>query len=159
MDGQIRIAASECNYKEIDRQLKEQFIHILNDNDMMVEIIKELTKLKKIKMFQAIEYYYGKVSRGPKSMNNSCGQFKSKPGIWCHPIGKVEKYMQKPQQNQTSTCKYSGSSHPPQRCLVSGKKCRECGNVNHFRAVWRKARCRAVHKEEQEPDEYTVEDG
>ena len=40
--GRLRIA--ECNFKEIDRQLKEQFIHKLNDNDMMVEIIKDITK-------------------------------------------------------------------------------------------------------------------
>ena len=38
------MAAVECNYKEIDRQLKEQFIHGLNDNDMLTEIIRELTK-------------------------------------------------------------------------------------------------------------------
>ena len=31
-------------YKEIDRLLKEEFIHWLNENDVMVEIIKELTK-------------------------------------------------------------------------------------------------------------------
>ena len=35
------LAAIECDYKEIDRQLKEQYIHGLNDKDMTVEIIKE----------------------------------------------------------------------------------------------------------------------
>ena len=38
--GRLRLAAVECNYKEIDRQLKEQFIHRLNDNDMPAEIIR-----------------------------------------------------------------------------------------------------------------------
>ena len=42
--GRFRLEAIECNYKETDRQLKEQFIHGLNDNDMLVEIIRELTK-------------------------------------------------------------------------------------------------------------------
>ena len=42
--GRLRLAAVECNYKEIDRQLKEQFMHGLNDNDMPAEIISELTK-------------------------------------------------------------------------------------------------------------------
>ena len=41
---QIRIVTIECNYKDTDRQLKEQFIHRLNDNDMLAEIIRELTK-------------------------------------------------------------------------------------------------------------------
>ena len=33
----------ECNYTEVERQLKEQFIHGLNDRCMLEEIIKELT--------------------------------------------------------------------------------------------------------------------
>ena len=41
--GRLRIAAAECNYQELDRQLKEQFIHGLNDKDMLGEIMKELT--------------------------------------------------------------------------------------------------------------------
>ena len=36
----------ECKYKEVDRQLKEQFIQDLNDNEMLAEIIRELTKCK-----------------------------------------------------------------------------------------------------------------
>ena len=42
--GRIRVVALECNYKETDRQLKEQFMHRLNDSDMLAEIIKELTQ-------------------------------------------------------------------------------------------------------------------
>ena len=40
------VSAIECNYQEIDRQLKEQFIHSLDDTDMLREIIWELTKIK-----------------------------------------------------------------------------------------------------------------
>ena len=43
--GRLWLSAIECNYKEIDRQLKEQFIHGLNDTEMLEEIIKELTKI------------------------------------------------------------------------------------------------------------------
>ena len=42
--GKLRIAAIECNYKEVDMQLKEQFIHGLSDSEMLAEIIWELTK-------------------------------------------------------------------------------------------------------------------
>ena len=35
--------AAESNYRELDRQLKEQFIHGLNDKVMLDEIIRELT--------------------------------------------------------------------------------------------------------------------
>ena len=44
--GRLYIAAVECNYQEVDRQLKEQFIHGLNDKYMLEEIIKELTATK-----------------------------------------------------------------------------------------------------------------
>ena len=33
----------ECNNKELDCQLKEQFIHGLNDKTMLDEVIRELT--------------------------------------------------------------------------------------------------------------------
>ena len=33
----------ECKYKEVDHQLKEQFIHGLNVKVMLEEIIRELT--------------------------------------------------------------------------------------------------------------------
>ena len=42
--GRLWLAAVECTYKEIDRQLKEYFIHRLNGNEMLAEIIRELYK-------------------------------------------------------------------------------------------------------------------
>ena len=33
---------AECNYREVVRQLKEQFIHGLNDKSMLDEVIREL---------------------------------------------------------------------------------------------------------------------
>ena len=40
--GLLHMASAECGYKEIDRQLKEQFIHSLN-KIMLHELIGELT--------------------------------------------------------------------------------------------------------------------
>ena len=45
--GRLLIAAVKYNYQEVDRQLKEQFIHGLNDKYMLDKIIKELTATKK----------------------------------------------------------------------------------------------------------------
>ena len=67
--GRLRTAAIECNYQEIDRQLKEQFIHRLNDQEMLAQIIRELTKspmvvvssLHEIEDFDAIMYKDGKL--------------------------------------------------------------------------------------------------
>ena len=46
MDGHLRVKANECEYNERDRQLKEQFIHGINDNEMMIEIINKLAAIK-----------------------------------------------------------------------------------------------------------------
>ena len=40
--GRLWIAVVECNYKEVNRQLKEQFIHGLNNRVMLDEIVREL---------------------------------------------------------------------------------------------------------------------
>ena len=41
--GRLHVVVAECNYRELDMQLKEQFIHGLNDRCMLDEIIRELT--------------------------------------------------------------------------------------------------------------------
>ena len=41
--GHLCLAAAECGYKEMDKHLKEQFIHGLNDKVMLNESIRELT--------------------------------------------------------------------------------------------------------------------
>ena len=41
--GRLHVVAAECNYRELDRQLKEQFIHGLNNRCMLDEMIRELT--------------------------------------------------------------------------------------------------------------------
>ena len=44
--GRLWVAAVECNYQEVNRQLEKQFIHGINDKCMLEEIIKELTAQK-----------------------------------------------------------------------------------------------------------------
>ena len=44
--GRLCIAAVECNHQEVNRQLKEQSIHGLNDKSMLEEKIKEMTTAK-----------------------------------------------------------------------------------------------------------------
>ena len=41
--GRLHVVVAQCGYRKIDRQLKEQFIHGLNEKGMLDEIIKELT--------------------------------------------------------------------------------------------------------------------
>ena len=41
--GRLCMVAAECNFKDIDCWLKEQFIHGFNDKTMLDEVIRELT--------------------------------------------------------------------------------------------------------------------
>ena len=42
--GRFWLAAAKCNYKEINQKLKEQFMQGLSYNEMLAEIIQELSK-------------------------------------------------------------------------------------------------------------------
>ena len=44
--GYLRIEENVCQDKEKDRSLKEQFIILINDKNMMTEIVTQLTAIK-----------------------------------------------------------------------------------------------------------------
>ena len=50
---------AECSYREIDNQLKEQFIHGLNDKVMLDEVIRELTAKIMMNRQQVRVYWCG----------------------------------------------------------------------------------------------------
>ena len=43
----LRMKANECGYKEKERRVKEQLTNGIHDDDMMTEIIRELTTIEK----------------------------------------------------------------------------------------------------------------
>ena len=57
------------------------------------------------------------------------------------------------------TFQYCGSSHAPRQCLAYGKMCMECSKIDHFRAVCRSRRTRAMNKVEQETPKDNTRDG
>ena len=54
--GRLCVAAVECNYQEVDRQLKEQFIH---DKYMLDKIIKEFMATKNDGHIKVEAYWHG----------------------------------------------------------------------------------------------------
>ena len=40
--GKLRVLTNECNNREGDRRLKEEFINGISDDDMMTNIVGEL---------------------------------------------------------------------------------------------------------------------
>ena len=57
--GRLQTVVVECNYKEVDRQLKEQFIHGLNDRIMLDEIVRVNGKKMTVNRWIVRMYYYG----------------------------------------------------------------------------------------------------
>ena len=66
---------------------------------------------------------------------------------------KQKKYKQTPHHCQKSTCKYCGSSNPPQTCPAYWKRCIKY-KMDHYNVVCRNVRHKTVQELEQEIDEY-----
>ena len=147
--GRLWIVAITCNYKGTDRQLKEQFMHGLNDNVMMAEIIKELRETEENKDVTSNEVLqwarWVEAHRTQMAVHNN---LKIDQEYHVIQSEKQKRKKHKIQNNQTRICKYCGHSHPLWRCPVSRKRCGECGKMNHLRAVFRSTRHGAVHKVE-----------
>ena len=136
--GRLRVAAIECNYQEVDRQLKEQFIHELNDKNMLEEIIKELMTVKSdeeitsgnvLALAKRVETQ--KVQAAVMSAITESKQFNtikvSRPMRTSSP--------RTPAQHSTPSWpawRYCGSTHPPRQCQAYGKTGTESSKVGHF---------------------------
>ena len=67
--GRLRIATTECNYKEINRQLKEQFIHGLNGSNLSIEIIQDLTEVDTNENLTSDQCWHGQGEVKPRKHN------------------------------------------------------------------------------------------
>ena len=147
--GSLRTAAVECNYKELDRQLKEQFIHGLNDSEMLTEIIRELTKsdANLIILSEHVLTWIKrvKVQRAQATVINSLHELQNFDAIL-----KMDKGIQRETKSTKPVetpaggrCKYCGQVHKLKWCPVYGKKCEKCNTMTHLKrygevqkAVW-----------------------
>ena len=162
--GRLRLAAKECSYKEIDRQLKEQFMHSLNDTDMLSEIIWELTKIQ-----ENTEVTSEKVlcwAKRVKTQRTQSTIMKSLTETKEYDKLKIMKTTYKDIPRKPSvhikmsarqTCRYCESSHPLRQCPAYGKKCTDCGKIGHFRRMCRSKRARVMNRVEQETGQDSTE--
>ena len=153
--GRLQLTAVECNYQELDRQLKEQFIHRLNDKEMLGKIIKELTTTKGndtitseniLSRAKRVE-----AQRAQSAVMSTITETKEFDKI------RISKYAHKdsPRRSTQSSmsskqiCRYCCSTHPPRQCLAHGNMCMECSKIGHFQKVCRSRRTRAMNEVEQ----------
>ena len=132
--GWLWVAAAECGYKEVDRQLKEQFIYGLNDKIMPDEIIRELTsRTGNVQTTSEDVLAWAKrvkAQMAQTSVLNDITETRS--------FNKVKKET-KPKNTQgrevqSAThqrwpCRYCGGSHLPRQCPTYGKTCAACSEM------------------------------
>ena len=153
--GRLYVAAVECNYQEVDRQFKEQFIHGLNDRHMLEEIIKELTvtnnddhitnggmlawgkRVEKQRM-QAAVLTFATESRQFDKIKVSK---KAKEDATRAPVDET---------SQWQLCKYCGGLHQLRQCPAYGKMCVGCGKIGYVKKVCYSKRSRAINEMEKE---------
>ena len=147
----------------MDGQLKEQFIHGLNASGMLVEIIREHTKTwesKDVTSEQVLAWAKRvEVQKAQFEIINSLNMTKDFDKI--KTVSGIEtnwdNIMNTYQVAVKHSCSYCSYSHPPRWCPAYGKKCVECGKINHLREFCRSVRSRIGHNLEQEPDQHQEE--
>ena len=162
--GRIWVAAVECNYQEVDRWCKEQFIHGLNDKCMLEEIIKELTATKNVDhiMSGGLLAWAKRVEaqRAQAAVLNMLVESRQLDKI------KISKTVK---ENRTRTpmhqstpwqpCRYCGGTHQPRQCPAYSKACIECNKIGHFQKVCHSRKNRVINEMEWEvSQEYTEDD-
>ena len=145
----------ECNYKEVDRQLKEQFIHGLNDRVMLDEIVRELMAKNNSEQINSEDVLLWarqiETQRAQAAILNNITEVQK--------FDKV-KLLEKPKGRQEAEttrcayqrhpCKYCGEGHVPRQCPAYGKTCTRCRKIGHCQKVCMSKRNHAFHEVEVE---------
>ena len=162
--GRLHIAAVECNYQEVNRQLKEQFIYGLNVKCMLEEIIKELTATKNDDCITSRGVLAwtkrAEAQRAQTTLLNMLTEIRQFDKIKIPKKVKYDKTRMPVHWNTLGTlCRYCGRIHHPRQCPAYGKMCMECSKIGHFWKVCHSRRSRVVTEMEQEvSQEYTEDD-
>ena len=148
--GRIGVAMAECNYKEIDCQLKEQFIHGLNDKMVVDKVIRELTtKSSSDQMTSEDMLIWAKRVEAQRMQ-----------AVILSDITESQRFDQvkvaKQQAAQRAThrasphrlCRYCGSVHALRQFPAYGKTCTGCRKLGHFKKVCQSRKDHAVHEVE-----------
>ena len=138
---------AEHNYKELDCQLKEQFIHGLNDKTMLDKVIRELTtKGRKDKttsedvLICPMRVEAQRMKAVILSDITNSQRFDQVKVVKCQ-AGQRATHRTSPHR----LCRYCRSMHAPRQCLVYGKMCASCGKLGHFKKVCQSRKDCVVH--------------
>ena len=115
----LRIAAKECNYQELDTQVKEQFINDINDENMLIEIHNNLTAITNTSKVTSNLVFMWEMWVGDQRTQTAA---RSKLEV-NEQADVMQPEKHNIQNSQPRMYKYCRSSNPPQSCPVYGKRC------------------------------------
>ena len=142
--GRLCVVAAECNYKEIDCHLKEQFIHGLNDKNMLDKVIRELTTKNTNEQMTSKDVLIlakrVEVQRAQVAILSDITESQK--------FNKVKVVRQQATHPALTKwpCRYCGSSHALRQCLVYGKMCASSRIMGHFKKVCWSRKDHMVHE-------------
>ena len=144
------MAVAECNYKEIDCQLKEQFIHGLNDKVMLEEIIRELTARNNQEQTSSEGVLawvkWVETQRALTAILNDITKTCQSDKVKMAQSAKGSQDRMMPNMTTRSPCRYCSGIHVPQQCPAYGKMCTGFGKRGHYKKVCRSRKDHVVHK-------------
>ena len=136
--GRLCMAVAECNYRDLDHQLKEQFIHGLNDKAMLEEVIRELTAKNNNEQTtsQGVLAWVKRVGtqRAQEAILNDITESCQFDKIKMAPKAKGDQAKQ--MQNTASSrwsCRYCGRITSAPTVPSNGKMCAGCGKMRHYK--------------------------
>ena len=125
------MVAVECNYREVNRQLKEQFIHWLNARCMVEEIIKELTATNEDEQItsESMLAWTKRVEaqRAQAAVLSTITESRQFDKVKIVKKTKEDNTRCPPGPTaQQCPCRYCGRLHVPRQCPAYGKTCTGC---------------------------------
>ena len=136
--GRFCINEVDCEYKECDRRLMEQFINGLDDEVILEEIIQELTALKDNSEVSSDEVLmWAKKVEAQRAQMKVLDNLIDKRSLSLLEQTSRSMLILGRIRNLIETCKYCGTGHLQRQCPTNGMTCSGCNKANHFKAVYK----------------------
>ena len=146
----LRTLAKYCEFHDVDREIKSQIVQTCTDSECRQKALRspDLSLQDLLRFGRTREA----TSKQAQSMNESSSQPANSSSDSSH-IHKVHSQSKvkaqagrQPWTFRKKSCGLCGGEYPHQGdCPAKGKKCRNCGILNHFARVCRKPRNQPKH--------------